>query len=369
MSEGIVSFVRLARYNGLNVGIKESQEAIRAANAGLLDSKLHLQYGLKALFCCEEEQRELFDQLFDQFWGYERAQAQGKTTYKNESNIQKKGTASLVMMGSGEQEPGEEEEAKNVSGANAVERLRKTDFSKLEEMDSRMLEELALKLWQQMSKRIKRKMKKSVNKGRLDLRQTIHNSISHGGDPIELHRKKKAPRKQRLIVLLDVSGSMDKYSFFLLRFVWSLRAHFETVEAFIFSTSLIRITDYLDAKDLEWTLQVLSIQANNWSSGTEIGACLRTFNEKYAKQVLSGRSTTLVLSDGLETGEPEVLASELGKIKRRTRRLIWLNPLKGMKGYEPIQRGMSAALPELDVFQSAHNLDSLLELENYLGEV
>lgn len=362
--------MRFARFNGLNVGIQESKEAVLAADSGLLEDKTQFRYGLKSLFCCEPDEGELFDQLYEQFWGNERGQLSGTTTYQNQSNIQKKAPASLVMMGSGKTEPNEEgEEARNVSGANETERIRKTDFSKLNAIDSQMLEELALKLFQQMSKRIKRKMKNSTKQGRVDLRQTIRNSLSHGGDPIELHRRKQVPKKQRLIILLDVSGSMDKYSFFLLRFIWSLRAHFETVEAFIFSTSLIRITDYLDAKDLEWTLTVLSMKANNWSSGTQIGDCFRTFNEQYAKQVLTGRSTTIILSDGLDTGEPEDLATELNKIKRRTRKLIWLNPLKGMQGYEPIQRGMAAALPELDVFQSAHNLNSLLELERYLEEV
>ena len=161
----------------------------------------------------------------------------------------------------------------------------------------------------------------------------------------------------------------DKYSFFLLRFIWALRSHFEQVEAFIFSTDLVRITEFLDHKDLENTLKVLTASVHNWSSGTQIGGCLKTFNDQYAKRVLSGKSTTIVLSDGLDTGEPGLLTTELNKIKRRTRRLIWLNPLKGMQGYEPTAKGMSAALPELDVFQSAHNLDSLLELEKYLSYV
>ena len=178
--------------------------------------------------------------------------------------------------------------------------------------------------------------------------------------------KNRKPRKQRLIILLDVSGSMDKYSFFLLRFVVALRSHFEKIEAFIFSTKLVRITDYLHSKNLELTLSLLSQKADNWSSGTKIGECFKIFNAQYAKRVLNGHSTTIVLSDGLDTGGPELLAAELKKVKLRTRQLIWLNPLKGMQGYEPIQKGMSAALPEIDVFRPAHNLDSILELEKFL---
>jgi len=120
---------------------------------------------------------------------------------------------------------------------------------------------------------------------------------------------------------------------------------------------------------LESVLRVLSQHADNWSSGTKIGECLKHFNQQFAKRALSGKNMTIVLSDGLDTGEPEVLATELHKIKRRTRRLIWLNPLKGMPGYQPRTRGMMAALPEIDHFMPAHNVESLLQLETFLSNV
>ena len=367
--EATIGFAQFARQEGLNVGLQETQDALLAAKYGTIEDKLSLKYALKSIFCTNPEEGVLFDALFDQFWSRKKMAIHSRQVNKNRSNIQKKGESSAVWMGFGEEGDEEKEDSKNISGANKTERLRKTDFSKISAIDSKLLEELALQLWKQMSLRLKRKMKTSKTKGKVDLRHTIRNSISHGGDMIELKRKRRIPRKQRLVILLDVSGSMDRYSFFLLKFIWALRAHFEKVEAFIFSTKLIRITDFLDAKDLEHTLQIMSLKANNWSSGTKIGDCFKDFNELYAKKVLSGKSTTIVLSDGLDTGETELLAAEMGKIKRRTRKLIWLNPLKGMKGYQPIQKGMNAVLPEIDVFNSAHNLDSLLELENYLWHV
>ncbi|MEM6725148.1 MAG: VWA domain-containing protein [Bacteroidota bacterium] len=369
LSEAIIGFSELARTNGLNVGVQETLDAHHAIAEGAGNSRETLRYALKALYCCEAEEREHFDKLFDWYWGEERAKVQGKTVYKNQSNLQKKSPGSVVMLGKGEQKEEAGEDSKNVSGANKQERLRKTDFSKVADIDSAMLEEMAIKLWQQMSLRLKRKMKAAPQKGRLDIRKTIRANIPNGGDPIILKKRQRKPQRKRLVVLLDVSGSMDKYSFFLLRFLVALRSHFEWIEAFIFSTKLIRITDYLNAGDLEWTLRLLSLQADHWSSGTQIGECMKTFNEEYAKQVLNGHSTTIILSDGLDTGSPEVLALEMERIKLRTRQLIWLNPLKGMKGYEPIQRGMEAALPTLDVFRSAHNLDSILELENFLWNV
>ncbi len=368
LSEAVVDFGNLARSHGLGVGTQETLTALAAAEKGLIDDRKTLRFALKAIYCCEQEERETFNRIFDWFWGNERLPVKGKTTLKNRSNLKKKTQGSLVMMGKGRQEEGREE-ARRVSGANTVERLRKTDFSKIEAMDSAFLEELAMKLWREMSLRLKRKMKRSKARDRIDIRKTMRAGIGQGGDMIKLHYKSRKKRRERLIMLLDVSGSMDRYSFFLLRFICALGIHFEKIEAFIFSTSLMRITEQLESKDLQRILPSLSAATQNWSSGTKIGECLRTFNDVYAKSVLNGSSTVIVLSDGLDTGDPEDLAREVKRIRLRTRRLVWLNPLKGMKGYQPVQKGMSAALPEVHAFRSAHNLNSLLELENLLADV
>ena len=130
---------------------------------------------------------------------------------------------------------------------------------------------------------------------------------------------------------------------------------------------MIRITDLLKEDELTESMMQMSARATNWSGGTKIGDCLGSFNDQFAKQVLNGRSVTIILSDGLDDGDPQVMFDEVHKIKLRTRKLVWLNPLKGMKGYEPLAKGMKAALPAVDDFRSAHNLDSLMELENILS--
>jgi uncharacterized protein len=369
ITQSILGFAAYARANELNVGIREAQEALAIASTGLMGDKEVFRYALKSVFCSSEENVILFDQLFTDYWGLPKASFTHKITMKNQTNLQKQTQRSLVLMGKGDNKDGKEEEGKNMSGANATEQLRKTDFSKLSEMDSEYLEKLAMQLWKQMSRRLKKRLKNSVTKGRIDIRQTIRNNIGSGGAMLELKFKNKKPAKNRLVILLDVSGSMDKYSFFLLRFILALRSHFQKIEAFLFSTKLIRITEFLKIKNLEHVLTLLSSNTDNWSSGTKIGDCLKAFNDDFCKRALQGRSMTIVLSDGLDTGEPELLAQELKKIKRRTRKLIWLNPLKGMTGYQPLARGMNAALPEIDVFRSAHSLDSILELENFLADV
>jgi uncharacterized protein with von Willebrand factor type A (vWA) domain len=368
ISGAIIAFAQYSRRHGLNIGVQETLDAVEAACSGVLTDPRRFKHALRALFCCQQEEVKPFNRLFDRFWDTEGPSPRLRKKIVHKEVVMRSGPASLVMLGRGRSsEAGEE--GKNVSGANAVERLRRTDFSKVSEVDTELLEEIARKLWREMSLRLKRRLRRSATKGRVDLRRTIRRSISRGGVPVELVRRDKPPRKQRLVLLLDVSGSMDKYSFFLLRFIHTLQEHFGQVEAFTFSTRLQRITEYLRQKGLQATLDLLSQRADAWSSGTKIGECLRKFNERYAKRVLAGNSLTIVLSDGLDTGEPGLLAGELQKITLRTRRLVWLNPLKGMKDYAPTARGMAAALPMLDAFSSAHNLNSLLELENLLAHV
>ncbi|MGC5198887.1 VWA domain-containing protein, partial [Aphanothece microscopica] len=139
-------------------------------------------------------------------------------------------------------------------------------------------------------------MKESPHRGRINLRRTIRRSISYGGEPINLYYRAQKPKRQRLIIVLDVSGSMDKYSFFLLRFVFALRQNFRQLEAFIFSTKLIRISEILAGNRLDYASEVLTQQVDNWSSGTKIGGCLDEFYDKYGKRMLNGSPTFIILS-------------------------------------------------------------------------
>ncbi len=254
-------------------------------------------------------------------------------------------------------------------GGSALERLRRTDFSEVSPQDHEQLELLVLRLSNRMRVRLARRQQATPQKGRVDLRRTIRRSIAYGGDPVDLRYRGPKPRKPRLVALLDVSGSMDQYSFFLLRFIYALKRHFDRVEAFLFSTRLTCVTAALKARRFPDTLPRLADTADAWSSGTRIGACLETFNDEYARRVLTRDTLVFILSDGLDTGEPTLLTRELQAIKQRARKLIWLNPLLGMKEYEPLARGIASALPLIDAFVPAHNLESLLDLESHLRHV
>ena len=291
-----------------------------------------------------------------------------KSQTKIQGQVDKKTNTSLVMLGKGKSADASED-VKQVSGANEQERLKKTDLSMIRDADADELEKIAKKLFREMSLRLRRRLKDNRRRGQVNLRRTIRNSMGYGGEPLDIYRRSQLPKKQRLIVLLDVSGSMDKYSFYLMRFICALKENFRQMEAFVFSTSLIRISKALQYNRLDLVLDTISAQADNWSGGTKIGSSLQEFTSHYGRLMLNGSPVVLILSDGLETGDTALLGKELMKIQRRCRKLVWLNPLKGMAGYQPIASGMQSALPAIDHFISAHNLESLLELENILENV
>jgi uncharacterized protein with von Willebrand factor type A (vWA) domain len=368
ITESLVAFAQFARSHGLNIGLSDTQEALRAAGAGLLTNRSHLKSALKTLWCHSPEERMRFEKLFLLYWDTNPTDLKGRQSSTSVvGTVSRKSQASLVMLGKGKAEE-ETEEAKPVSGANETERLKTTDLAKLGVMDAEALEALSKRLFHEMAIRMRRRMKAATHRGPVNLRRTIRKSLHYGGEPLELFHQSNQPRKQRLIVLLDISGSMDQYSHYLLRFICALREYFRQLEAFIFSTSLTRITRALQSRRLELVLNTISQQAQHWSGGTKIGTCLTEFQDRYGKQLLNGSPTVLILSDGLDTGDPAALGAVLAQIKKRAKRVIWLNPLKGMQGYAPVARGMQAALPSIDEFRPAHNLQSLLDLEKILQD-
>lgn len=259
-----------------------------------------------------------------------------------------------------------EKEGKTVSGASAQQRLLKVDLSDVSDEDLLALEQISMRLFRKMSLRLARRRKIRNLAETIDVRRTIRRSIPRGGDPIVLAFRGRKPRKHKLVIFLDVSGSMNSYSLFLVRFAYALQKYFKSVYTFLFSTNVVEITDLLRTQDLRDALLGLSQRAAGWAGGTKIGDSLRDFNRKDSRRLLSSNTVFLLLSDGWDTGEPELLAAELREIQRRVRELIWLNPLLGLEEYAPVTRAMSAALPYVDVFAPGHNLESLLAFERYL---
>ncbi len=362
----LLGFVRESREVGFMSGMQISQDTMAASLKGLWLDKTLFEYALASLFCTSPEDREVFSSIYKRFWLERGTRIKDQSNYKNQKRNRKNLKNVAVVMGRGSStNTALEEEAKSTSGANSTETLKNTDFAKLSLVQTDLLEDISQQLIKEMTLRLSRRQTKSKS-GYIDLSKSIRRNLQFGGNVLDLIKTKQKKDKYNLLVLLDVSGSMDKYSFYLLKFLWSLKAHFKQIEAFAFSTDIQRITDYIDDKDISSAMAMVSHNVTHWSSGTEIGKCLQSFNDKYARRYLNGRTITIILSDGLDTGETEVLDKAVKKIKLKSKTIVWLNPLKGMKGYEPIQRGMKVALPTLDHFGSAHNFQSLLNLEQIL---
>jgi len=369
--ERLIDFTMYCRERQFVLGPQETSDAFEVAKRGwVLDRKL-FQYSLKAIYCKRKEHFDRFDEMFDRFWSryYEEKLEQRKKQVKLLKK--EKETATVIFLGTEFKVPKKEvkeQEAKETVGANESIRLRRTDFSKVNVNDKEKLEELAEELFHQMSMRFKRRLE-NANKGSIDIRNTIRHGVSKGGIMLDLSYKRKRKEKRKVVFILDVSGSMDTYSYYLLRYVMVLKKYFKSLEFFTFSTTLTHVTPMLRQNNEQEVLKQIGKNVHSWSSGTKIGESLTEFLSEYGSKFLSQKHIVVILSDGLETGSVTVLREAVRTIRRKCKTLVWLNPLKGMDGYQPIQKGMVNVMPHLDAFESAHNLDSLLKLEKLLMDV
>ena len=368
LQEKLIGFIQYCRERQFTITPQQSTEAFSLVQLGLILDRNQFKYGLKSLFCNSQGQTDRFEEMFDRFWSRAYVPQLEEQKVQKTPKKRQKVKSSLVWLGGTNNQLGKKESSKETKGANEAIRLRKTDFSKLQLQDVENLERLSEELFHQMSQRYKRRLD-YANSGAVDIRKTIRHSIPKGGLLLDLSFRKKKKEKRKLVILLDISGSMDTYSYYLLRFVMVLKTYFKELEFFTFSTSLKRITALISKKTTAEVFEGISEGVEDWSGGTKIGESLSDFVSNYGNKLLTQKHVIVILSDGLETGNLAVLKKAVSDIKLRSKMLVWLNPLKGMKGFQPIQKGMVSALPHIDVFESAHNLDSLLKLEKILADV
>jgi uncharacterized protein with von Willebrand factor type A (vWA) domain len=368
LEETVVRFCRCARANGLGSGRTtiDCLQAIRIVqDAGVAA----IEDALRSVLCSSKDEWDLFAKLFALTWEGPAPtgpspKKSGKNRFSTHGLGQEKNT--LKLFSDTERLHSDSDSGKAISGASVIERLTKTDLALIPHGDLVELERVSQRLLRRMAYRLWRRRRLSDRDGLVDFRRTIRRNLVHGGELIELRYKKQRRQRAKLVLLLDVSDSMNPYSLFLLRFAYALKRCAREVSAFVFSTALLDISAVLNAKSWPNVLELLSEMTTGWRGGTRIGCSLRSFNEQFGARLLSRNTAVIVLSDGWDTDAPAALATELMKIKCKSRQLIWLNPLLGVPGYEPVTRGMSAALPYIDVFAPAHNLESLLQLERHI---
>ncbi|MBI4084059.1 MAG: VWA domain-containing protein [Candidatus Lambdaproteobacteria bacterium] len=362
----VVGFCRLARRHGLRVGLRETQDAGRVAALFLVQDFGAFRDGLRALLCLAPDDVPLFERMFEGFWCPADPTRAIPAEPLPGRQPEPGGALALFTIGYTDEAEGQSREDAH-AGASGQEVLRRVDFSQVQATDRRSLERLSQRLWQRMAVRLARRLSGPDGAQRLHLRRTWRKNLQHGGEPLYRVFKGSRRRKPRLVLLLDVSGSMELYSLMLLRFAHALQRRFRKVASFVFSTRLVEVTPALSGRRLEDALAAIAALRLGWSGGTRIGDCLATLVREHAGRLLRRDSILVVLSDGLDVGEPEPLAESLLAVRRRAGRIVWLNPLLGIEGYQPLARGMQAALPLVHVFAPAHNLESLLHLERLLA--
>jgi len=372
LSTAVARFATLLRRSGLPVTLVEVTDAVRALDHLDLADRHELYLALRAVFATRPEEFPVFDRCFEVFWraAIEAADDSGSIPMPSLDDQdggvaaagQKREALALDSWGDGEEE-GESGDPLSVPLASEGETLIAQDFSTFSADQLDELLKLTIKIARRLAHRISRRRKPVKRRGRVDLRRTLRANLTKG-DLIDLRFRQRKRKKIRLVLLCDVSGSMDLYSRFLLQFLFALQSVFGRVETFTFSTRLTRITEYLRGRSYRQVLRRLS-DVRDWSGGTRIGESLAQLNREWP-HLVDRRTIVIVLSDGWDTGEPDVLATELMRIKRRAARVIWLNPLLGNPSYEPLTRGMAAALPLIDHFAPGHNLAALRDLAGKL---
>jgi uncharacterized protein len=368
--ENLVLFSRALRDHGLAVTPAEAVAAVTTLRLIDASDREEVFLSLRSVLTTRVDDFPVYDELFEMFWNrlpeklVEREEPSSRGSIRPSSPKRASGGLAFFLESSARSRPAETELV-NVQGASDIESGAAKDFTAFGNDELREVARLARRIVKRLAKNPSRRWK-PVRKGpRVNLRRSLRQSLKTGGELIELSHKQRKPKRTKLVVICDVSGSMDIYSRLLLQFVYGLQNSFAKVETFVFSTSLSRITGYLKNKTYQRALERLSSKVHGWSGGTRIGASLATFNAEWLRRI-DKRTIVIILSDGWDTGEPEHLAEALFQLKQRAGRLIWLNPLLGSSTYQPMTRGMQAALPFINVFAPAHDLASLRALEPHL---
>tara|TARA_B100001964_G_scaffold149126_1_gene164328 strand:- start:11072 stop:12259 length:1188 start_codon:yes stop_codon:yes gene_type:complete len=373
LSSNLVGFCRHLRNQGLVSGIGEQMDALRALESIPLREQEPFRMALRTSLAKSTQEQEIFDEHFRKFWyvwessGEFYRQPPGEEEERSKIHvIDERPKPTFLSIHDWMNQDSESEEVRDSAGYSPFEVDTERDFSQFGSEELNEVIALINEIGKRLATRFSRRMRHSKRHGPMDLRRTMRLSLRRGGELIDLMHHRRRRQRLKLVLLCDVSKSMDLYSRFLIQFIYAFQTVYRRIETFVFSTSLHRITDQLKQQSMDEAVARISESVPDWSGGTKIGASLKQFVDEYSLKVVDPATVVLVISDGWDTGEVEMLSESMSHLKRSARSLIWLNPLKGSPDYEPTTRGMQAALPHLDLFASAHNLNSLRDL---MGEL
>tara|TARA_B100000029_G_scaffold502415_1_gene577629 strand:- start:3186 stop:4433 length:1248 start_codon:yes stop_codon:yes gene_type:complete len=365
----------MLRRVGLDIGSGNMLDLVRATEHVSIGKRGEFYQAARSILVHRKQDLPIFDEAFKVFW---RKPTDSSSTMDLRSMGEQRRFRKPQVGAGRDEDPGDagtiqgepdDDSVQNVDLSrtySAVEVLRQKDFSEFtyREMAEarRMMAGLSWDLGQRRTRRLT-----PGGQGQLDLRRTMRKSLRYGGEFLELSSRSPKYKNRSLVLICDVSGSMERYTRMLLQFIHTIAGGFDQLEAFLFATRLTRITRSLKYRSIDQSIDEVSKAVPDWAGGTRIGEAIKSFNYQWLRRVLRGQAVVLIISDGWDRGDPELLARETSRLQRSCHRLIWLNPLLGSPDYQPLTQGMKAALPYVDDFLPVHNLNSLESLARHLS--
>lgn len=377
LTENVMHFARLLRSAGLRVGPDRVVDCVRALEIAGADRRDDWYWTMSAVLLSREEQRPIFDQAFQLFWRDPKLtekmmqlllpQTYGRTPKPEEQQSQR-----LTDALYGQKKPEESREEQKVEldarlTFSAREVLQRMDFDTMSAAELAEAKKMIRQLRLPLPLIRTRRHAPDLRGRRVHLRATLRESLREGGDMIPLVRSKPVERHPPLVVLCDISGSMNPYARMFLHFLHALTNDRDRVHTFVFGTRLTNVTRQLRHRDVDVAMARVADSIKDWSGGTRIGVCLREFNWRWGRRVLGQNACVLLVSDGLDREAGEGLGEEMERLSKSCRSLVWLNPLLRYDRFEAKPAGVRAMLPHVDLFLPVHNLKSLVELARTLS--
>ncbi len=371
----LLLFGRVLRGLGLDVNPGRMIDLVTALQFISIGRKSDFYHAARGLLVHRKEDIPRFDEAFEFFWRSRGGELTSldlralgeKRRYKRPKVVPPPLRDAASTSSSESQAPADQPPVVQATVTwSAREILRQKDFADLSSEELEAVQKMMAEIVWRMSQRQTRRRRPGHGRF-IDLRRTIRRNLRYGGEILDWAEREPKWKPRPLVIIADVSGSMERYTRLLLLFTYGLaRALNQRVEAFVFSTRITRITRQMKERDIDRALREVARAVPDWSGGTRIGDALRTFNFQWGRRVLGHGAMTVVISDGWDRGDVAVLRDEMARLQRSSRRLIWLNPLLGSPEYEPLTRGIRAALPFIDDFLPVHNLASLSDLARHL---
>lgn len=396
IERNLTHFARRLRKAGIKVGTGHVMEMLHALDVVGMQRRGDVKSSLQSIAVYRPDQIPVFHEEFDAFWNDLIAarpfpfdtsnpprneessspqdrdrEEQDRKKSEEEHGDSEESSISVSADEVADTEDSDERESSQDDTVmfSADEALRKKDFGQFTPEEIARARRLMARINWKIGTRKTRRMERAHKGESFDQRAMLRSALRQGGIPLDLKYRRRKEKMRPLVLICDISGSMDRYARTLLQFVHTLETGLDSVEVFVFGTRLTRITRELRKRDVDQAITDVVNAVDDWSGGTRIGEAIRDFNFRWSRRVLRSNATVVLISDGWDRGDPFLLGEEIARLQRSCRRLIWLNPLLGATGYQPLTQGIKAALPYVDYFMPIHNLQSLEALAELLSSV